>query len=128
MNRTQYKFLVALLFITTLLGGGAALYLYYLPAKDALSYKLDETNVNEEETGAIEVLAAVGKLMVLPEGEEPTIATVSNLEQLASQPFFTNAKVGHKVLIYTEARKVILYDPVLNKIVEVAPLNIDSGL
>ncbi|MEK7084254.1 MAG: hypothetical protein AAB932_03410 [Patescibacteria group bacterium] len=29
-----------------------------------------------------------------------------------------------KVLIYTNAKKVILYDPVNNKIVEVAPLSI----
>jgi hypothetical protein len=35
-----------------------------------------------------------------------------------------DAKKGDKVLIYTNAKKAILYDPELNKIVNVAPLNI----
>ena len=66
----------------------------------------------------------VGKLIVLPEGEQPTVATVSDAESLREQPFFAQAKNGYKVLIYTNARKAILYDPLSNKIVDVAPLNI----
>src|SRR5258708_6866133 len=56
-----------------------------------------------------QLLADVGKLMVLPEGEAPTIATVVDPAKLKSQPFFADAKVGDKVLIYTFARKAILY-------------------
>ena len=69
----------------------------------------------------------VGKLVVLPQGEIPTIATVSDPETLKNQPFFADAKKGDKVLIYTTARKAVLYDPVANKIVNVAPLNIGSN-
>lgn len=69
----------------------------------------------------------VGKLIVLPKGEVPTIATVTDLKQLKDQPFFDNAKVGDKVLIYTKAQKAILYDPSSNKIVEMAPLNTGSA-
>jgi len=72
------------------------------------------------------LVADVGKLLVLPEGETPTIATVSDLEKLKSQPFFANAKNGDKVLIYTNAKKAILYDPVAHKIIEVAPINIGN--
>jgi len=80
------------------------------------------------DAGAAEVkslVKAVSRLMVLPEGETPTVATVTDLEQLRDQPFFAKAKVGDRVLIYTGARKVILYDPLANKIVEVANINID---
>ena len=63
--------------------------------------------------------------MVLP-SEEPTIATVSNIEALRSQPFFANAKNGDRVLIYVNARKAVLYDPVNNKIVEATPINIGN--
>lgn len=70
------------------------------------------------------VVAKVSKIMVLPEGETPTVATVSDPEKLKDQPFFAKAKVGFKALIYSNARKAILYDPVENKIVEVAPVNI----
>ncbi len=69
------------------------------------------------------VVELIGAHIVLPQGEEPTVATVSSLEQLEGQPFFENAKVGHKVLIYTKAKKAILYDPVIDKVVEVAPLS-----
>ncbi len=69
----------------------------------------------------------VGMLMVLPTDETPTIATVADPEALKNQAFFANAKVGDKVLIYTNAKKAILFDPVLNKILNVAPLNIGEG-
>ncbi len=73
-----------------------------------------------------DLIARVGRLIVLPEGEEPTIATVTDTELLKSQPFFVNAKKGDKVLIYTNARKAILYNPLDNKIVEVAPVNLGA--
>src|SRR3989338_9841071 len=76
----------------------------------------------QEETAKL--IAQVGKLMVLPEGETPTAATVSDPEKLKSQPFFAKAKKGDRVLIYANARKALLYDPESNRIVEVAPINI----
>jgi len=82
----------------------------------------DPIRVAQQE--AEDLVKRVGKLIVLPEGEQPTIATVSDAESLKEQPFFSNSKIGDKVLIYTGARRVILYDPVNNRIVEVAPLSI----
>lgn len=64
----------------------------------------------------------VGKLIVLPTDEEPTIATVSDLTKLKDQPFFAKAKLGDKVLIYNRAKKAILYRPGDNQIIELAPL------
>ena len=73
-----------------------------------------------------ELVAAVSRLIVLPDGEEPTIATVSDPEALKGQAFFAKAKTGDKVLIYTNARKAVLYSPEADKIVEVAPLTIGN--
>jgi len=78
-------------------------------------------SVAQNETKAL--IAKVGKLIELPTDEEPTIATVSDLEPLKGQTFFDKAKIGFKVLIYTNAKKAILYDPEGNKIIEVAPVN-----
>ncbi len=65
-----------------------------------------------------QVLEAVNKMMILPEGEEPTIQTVTNLDELNYQPFFMNAEVGDQVIIYSVAKKAILFRPSTNKIIE----------
>ncbi len=72
------------------------------------------------------LIAQVSRLILLPQGENPTIATVSNIDVLRNQPFFANAKNGDSVLIYVKARKAILYDETNNKIIEVAPINIGN--
>lgn len=88
--------------------------------------KAQELLKNPQQLARAEALAIsdkVGKLMTLPTDEEPTVATVTDKEKLASQPFFANAQNGDKVLIYTKARKAILYRPSLNMIIEVAPVS-----
>lgn len=72
------------------------------------------------------ILKAVGSLILLPVGEMPTIARVSNPQMLQSQSFFAHAVVGDVVLMYAIAKKAILYDPFQNKIIEVASLNFTS--
>lgn len=73
---------------------------------------------------AQQLVAQVGKLIELPKDEQPTVATVTDASKLKDQAFFKNAVNGDKVLIYVKARKAILYDPVKNVIVDVAPVNI----
>ena len=68
------------------------------------------------------VIDQIGKLVILPTGEQPTLATVSDITKLKGQPFFTNAANGDRILVYPKVKKVILYRPSLNKIVEMAPL------
>jgi hypothetical protein len=74
------------------------------------------------ENEAANVIEQVGKLMVLPTGEEPTVAAVVDTYALQDQPFFNNAKVGDVVLIYAGARKAILFDSQNNRIIEVQPV------
>lgn len=81
--------------------------------------------VAQQETAAL--VAKISKLIVLPTEEMPTVATVSDAEALKDQTFFANAQNGDKVLIYAQARKAILYSVTLNKIIDVAPLNIGTN-
>lgn len=73
-----------------------------------------------------ELIQKVGKLIVLPKGEEPTVATVSDPAKLKDQVFFANAQIGDKVLIYTKARKAYLYDPEGDILLEVAPITAEG--
>lgn len=73
-----------------------------------------------------QIIAKVSKLIVLPFGETPTIAVVADPAALKDQPFFASAKKGDQVLIYAQSKKAILYSVILNKIIDVAPLNIEA--
>ena len=71
-----------------------------------------------------ELVRKVGELIELPMDEKPSVATVTEPEKLGNQPFFVKAKSGDKVLIFTNAKKVVLYRPSENRIVEVGAVNI----
>lgn len=91
------------------------------------SYQLYLAKQNPQAIAQKEIASLVekvSKLIVLPEGETPTVATVSDPEALKDQAFFAQAQKGDKVLIYSQAKKAILYSVSLNKILNVAPLNI----
>lgn len=69
---------------------------------------------------AEEVVAAVAKIYEVPADESPTLATVSDPQKLANQPFFAKAQVGDRVLFYPQARLAILYRPSSNKVIQVS--------
>jgi hypothetical protein len=117
----RVKFLSAGLAILVLAALAAAYYFYQQ------SVQLQSRTFQDLMQSEVDMIVEqVGELIVLPEGEQPTIATVTDPEKLKDQPFFANAKKGDRVLIYANAKKAILYDPVDNKIIEVAPINIGN--
>ncbi len=92
-----------------------------------LSYKLYAMKKSPTVAAQAEVASLVekvGKLIVLPENETPTIATVSDPDILSKEAFFAQAEKGDKVLIYTTSQKAILFSVSKNKILSVAPLNL----
>lgn len=74
-----------------------------------------------------QLVSEVGQLVVLPTGETPTIATVSDASKLKNQAFFAEAENGDKVLIYTQAKRAILYRPSTGKVIEIAPINLGNN-
>lgn len=85
--------------------------------------KQNPQKATEEESKVL--LEKVNALIQLPD-EQPTIATVTDLAPLKDQPFFAYAQIGDKVLIFSQAKKAVLYRPSTNKVIEVAPVNLDS--
>lgn len=94
---------------------------YYWQFKQA---KEDTTEASQKEIQNL--VAEVSKIFVLPDGIDPTVATVSNKDQLQDQDFFKNAENGDKILIYASTKMAILYRPSAKKIIKVAPLVLDQ--
>jgi len=113
--------LVAVILLIAI-GGGVYYFVQYQKAQQLLK---NPTLGAQQESQSL--ITKVGTLMDLPTGEEPTIATVSDITKLKGQTFFAHAKNGDKVLIYTKAKKAILYRPSTNKIIEFGPVNLDAA-
>lgn len=117
----QSNKVIAILIVIAVLAIGSSVYFYREYAKTQKLLK-NPTEATKEETR--ELVAKVEKLIELPTGEEPTVATVTDKKKVKDQQFFTKAENEDKVLIYTKAKKAILYRPKINKIIEVAPVYI----
>lgn len=70
-------------------------------------------------------VAAAGKLMLLPDNEEPLIATILDVEALkAEQAFYSNAQNGDQLLIFGNSLRAVIYSPERNMIVNVGPVQV----
>lgn len=58
----------------------------------------------------------------LPKGETPTIAAVANPESLKKQSVFQDAMIGDTLLIFSKAKRAILYRQSEKKIIADVPL------
>ena len=63
------------------------------------------------------LLKKVNRIIVLPEGEVPTVATVTDKNKVNNQQFFARSENGDKALIYTKAKKAFLYRPSANELI-----------
>jgi hypothetical protein len=81
---------------------------------------------NSEADEVASLTKTIGAMMELPEGETPTLATVTDKDKLAEQPFFQKAENGDKVLIYSDSGRAVLYRPSTEKIVDVTTINVKT--
>lgn len=68
-----------------------------------------------------QIIRKVGSHIVLPSGETPKIITVTNVAEMKkTQPFFSSASNGDKLLIYST--KVILYNAITDRVIDIAQI------
>ncbi len=112
---------VAFLVLSLLAVGGSSAGIYYYFQYQALSQRAKDPQAEIKD-----ILSKVGKLIELPTGEEPTIATVQDAERIKSQPFFVKAQNGYRVILYSNAKLAILFDEKGNKIINVGAINLST--
>ena len=117
-------YLLLLLLILSLAALGVVYSQYQKTQNDLAKIKNDPQAVRVEETKKL--LEQVSRVMVLPSSEIPTVATITDISKLKNQPFFAKAQNGDKLLIYTDAKRAILFRPSTNKVIDVAPVNIGT--
>jgi hypothetical protein len=121
--KNRSTIILSLLFIASL---SSAIYFYrqnQTLTKSTPQAQAEAQKAQAEE--AVTLVQAISKLILLPD-EAPTIATITDPELLKDQPFFAQTKAGDKVLLYSGAKKVILYDPKAGKILDVGSFNINK--
>lgn len=118
--KTSRKQLICLLVSSSIILLGTTGYFFYQYKKLSRSPIAAEIAAQKE---AQRLVTDIGKLMLLPKDEIPTVATVTDIDKLKDQSFFKNATNGNKVLIYPNSKLAIIYDPKTNLIINVGPIN-----
>lgn len=127
MESAWFRLGIAAVVVGLLAGAVGASGYFYRAYKKTLSEK---DSLLSQMTGKVEVpevesvVASISKLIELPSGETPTLATVSDKSKLENQAFFKRAENGDKVLIYTAAGKAILYRPSVGKVIDMTTVNL----
>lgn len=120
--------LVLCLLLVVAITGFAWAYKNYQTTQKQIARLLTTEGQQELAKQQIEsIVGRVGQLIVLPADEEPTVASIVDVEKLAvEQPFYAGAKNGDQVLIYVKNRKAIIYDPDRNILVNVGPVSVNA--
>lgn len=112
--------------IISLIGLGALGYFYYQSSKTNQFTRITSTGQVLDKEQIKKLVAEIKNKADLPKNEDPNVATVVDIGKLKDQPFFAEGKNGDVVLMYANAKKVYLYDPIAQKIVNIAPLTVSN--
>ena len=107
------RIVVAALVVLLLVAGSGYIYFYRLNKKVS-------SNQNASSRTLQEIENRINIFMDLPTDEVPVLATVTDIEKIKDQKFFSKAQNGDSVLIYAKNKKAILYRWPTNKLIEVS--------
>lgn len=124
-RKKKLLMLLVLPLLAAVLAAGGYFYQRYAQVKRELDY----FRTNPEAAVAAEterLVEEVRKKIALPEGEQPTVAKITDLDRFKDNPFFTKALNGDRLIIFTNAKKAYIYRPSDGKVIEVGTLNLQQ--
>ncbi len=113
------KGLTAIIVPGLLLASLFAAYHYYRVASELRASRPGIVSPSDQDPVTL-AIAEVERHILLPQGERPQVAKVTDLAPLANIPFFGNALLGDQVIVYCKASLSILYSPSREKVIEVS--------
>lgn len=126
MSNRGLSRLFFIILLVVAVGGFLWYYFSYQQLKDEVDLLSDPAAQQELYMKEVEdILVKVGRLIVLPEGEIPELATVQDAAALAAeQAFFEGTVNGDKLLIYSQ--KALIYSPSRDILVNVGPIYVSD--
>lgn len=122
------KFVLIFALLLAAAGIGTSGYLYQQNQQLKANPKaLTDASKQATAQEAKDLKAKVGKLMQLPGDEDPVVATVNDKNKLKDQPFFKDTANGDKILIFTAAKKAVVYRESENRLINVGPIAVTSS-
>lgn len=111
-NKQRILIILFVILTIALAAGLGYLYKKYRDTQ-AMVYKLSTVQGQQElnKTQIEAILSEMRKLIVIPTGEDPAIATIVDIEQLKSSPFYKDAQNGDRVVLFNNAKKAYIYRP-----------------
>ncbi len=108
------------------IGVAVFFYIQWQKAQEQVQHPAVSSDIAEASREEIEdVVEELSKVVLLPEGEMPTLSTIKDKSSLTeNQEFFVEAENGDYVLVYQQAKKAFLYRPSTQKLINLAPINI----
>jgi len=105
---TKHRFIIAFLLSVILLFAGGIVYL--ISVNQSLKDASKQIQLMEE--SAVELVAELGTHIILPKDQEPSVATVVNVEKLreSNAEFYRDAQNGDYLVLY-EDRAILYRDP-----------------
>jgi hypothetical protein len=104
-----------------------AIYTYWSVSKKTDKFVENLKSSGQSVNNSNVLIEKVSRLVLLPKNEFPSIATINNLAQLQKESsFYDNARKGDILLIYFQARKAYIYDPVENIIINMGPVSVEK--
>jgi uncharacterized protein (UPF0333 family) len=115
----MYKFLLGLVIVIAVGAGGYVV--WSSNSGDDLANLSANASAKLTDSQVSRIVERIGKFMVLPENETPTVVVVHDAESAQQQAFYQGVKNGDVLVVYSKT--AILYDPVHNKLLNVSPLS-----
>lgn len=127
-KKTFWIIFLAALLVIVLGGFGWSFWQYRVAQKQVTKLSTLEGQMAQAKDEKNQLMNDIKKLIKLPDGEEPTIVSITDVDKLKEKhDFFKDAKNGNVLLIYANAKKAIIYDKEAKQIVNVGPLIVDKN-